>query len=69
MNWELITDVLIWVVAAFLIIYDVAVIFYHGANASISVRVVNMSKQYLIIPVIIGVLIGHFFFPLYAGCN
>jgi hypothetical protein len=57
------TQTILLVVAALLGIYDVWVIAASGYDASVSVIIVDWSRQLPILPFAIGVLAGHLFWP------
>lgn len=57
------TQIILLVVAALLGIYDVWAISTSGYDASISVIIVDWSRQLPILPFAIGVLAGHLFWP------
>jgi hypothetical protein len=58
------TWTLICAVFALGVVYDVWAYYAEGANKTISVAIYSRALQYPIIPFIVGVLCGHFFWPV-----
>ncbi len=64
-NARKLTIVILVVSIILLIIYDIIIAFWVGnETATISYIIRIYSKEFLMIPVVFGVLIGHFFWPL-----
>lgn len=53
-------------VTVFLIVWDIIVYVKVGSPATISVVILNWSKEYPVLPFAFGVLCGHLFFPIYV---
>ena len=48
--------------------YDLFVVLHDGNyDHTISQWVYTMSKEFMIIPVLVGIVIGHFFWPIHEG--
>lgn len=49
-----------------LAIYDVAALWWWGPPATISVVAYETSRSHPLLPLVVGLLLGHLFFPLYS---
>lgn len=46
------------------LVYDAVAIYYGGTEASISLMVIEYSKEFPLIPLLTGILCGHFFWGI-----
>jgi hypothetical protein len=58
------TLLFIGVIVALIAIFDVYIIAKKGKNESISAHVIRGSKQYPLLVLILGVVLGHLFWPM-----
>lgn len=64
MKLQKITTIIIVACAIALILWDIYALVYGGGEATISYVIANLGKQNRMIPLVFGVLIGHFFWPI-----
>lgn len=57
------TKVILVVLAAFLVIYDIVALWLGGWDATISVVLLTWARSYPILPFAFGVVCGHLFWP------
>lgn len=43
--------------------YDIAVLFLYGVNATISAVIIDWSQRFILLPYLAGFIMGHIFFP------
>lgn len=58
------TIAVIWTVVVGTLGYDLYTLLKDGSDTTISAVIIETSKDWLIIPVVFGVLIGHLFFQM-----
>lgn len=58
------TIAVIWTVVAGTLGYDLYTLLKDGSDTTISAVIIETSKDWLIIPVIVGILVGHLFFQM-----
>lgn len=61
MDFPFISRVLIYVGVAFLLVYDMAMLLWIGEEATLSKVTLEASCKYPILPLAVGILIGHLF--------
>lgn len=59
-----ITEIFILSVVVIALVYDVYALTSSGAEATISSRIIVLSRDYLIIPFLFGMLMGHLFWRM-----
>jgi amino acid permease len=57
------TKIFIVVIIAIITVFDMYMLNFKGYDATISWEIYKTSQDYMIIPVIVGVFVGHLFFP------
>jgi len=68
MDWLNVTKFLIILVFVTIFVWDSIVMFFaKDLDATISFALYTVSTQHPIIPFVIGVLVGHVFWPLHGG--
>lgn len=66
-KWKLYTRLLLAIIAGVGCLYDFIVMEFVGVDASISKIVYYLAADYPILAVLIGMLVGHFFWPQWKG--
>jgi len=62
-DWSTITAIFLVIIALVIIAYDVLAVIKGGNKATISRVIIDTSREWLIIPLFFGILMGHFFWP------
>jgi hypothetical protein len=64
-----IATVTVWLIFLAVVVvtgYDLFVVTRHGASASISWTILTLARAYPIIPLAVGTLLGHLFWPQFT---
>jgi len=65
-NWRRITQNVAWAVLAVVVTYDVFAKTFGGMGSTVSSLLFNLGYDWPVIPLMAGILIGHFFFSMWG---
>ena len=66
MNWRNYTPNFIWLILIAVVIWDILAKVFGGMGATVSSLLFNLGYDWPVIPLMAGILIGHFFFSMWG---